>query len=320
MCVYVWGWVYSSVQRSEEIVRSLGAGAIGPCELQDADSGNWAPVLYKSRNALNHWVICHSSSKLESQTEVSSWLSLTMKTYTKCQSFQSSDSSSLWLANRALAGWLHGPLHSFAETQACKDGRYCVYMLLCGDAQACECMCSPKYNHGCLLQPLLWFLKHGCHSAWSSLILLGWLANESLRVHEFPPISDGNIDMCHRVLCSFLIWVLMTELGSSCLQSEQCTDWAISPAQYLSLAPPKWPDLQHACLWRSTGETKASMYRRWVSQNENSLSLSCLNTPVSASSSGVTSAYCLSGFGGSGLRSSWLAWQALHWLLTESPS
>lgn len=77
-----------------------------------------------------------------------------------------------------------------------------------------------------------WFPKHGCHSTWSSLILLGWLASESLRVHEFPPISDGNIDMCHRVLCSFLIWVLMTELGSSCLQSEHCTDWAISPAQY----------------------------------------------------------------------------------------
>lgn len=147
---------YTQVYRGQKrlIVRSLGAGAIGPCELQDADSGNWAPVLYKSRNALNHWVICHSSSKLESQTEVSSWLSLTMKTYTKCQSFQSSDSS-LWLANRALAGWLHVPLHSFAETQACKDGQYCMYLLLCGDAQACECMWSPKYNCGCLLQPLL---------------------------------------------------------------------------------------------------------------------------------------------------------------------
>lgn len=160
-----------------------------------------------------------------------------------------------------------------------------------------------------------WFLKHGCHSAWSSLILLGWLASESPRIHEFPPISYGIIGMCHRVMCSFLLWVLMSERGSSCLQSEHFTDWAVSPVQYLLLAPPRWPDLQHACLRRSTEETNAGMHIRWVSLNENSLSLSCLNTPVSASSSGVISAHCLSNFGGFDLRSYWLVWQALHcWL------
>lgn len=62
-------------------------------------------------------------------------------------------------------------------------------------------------------------------------------------------------------MCSFFIWVLGIELGSS------STLWT-EPSLQPSIAPPRWADLQHACLWRITEETNSSMCIRWVSERK----------------------------------------------------
>lgn len=167
MCVCVSVYVYMSL-----CVSMCGGGYIQVCrcqkrlsdpsELELQDLVNYGMQMLGIK--LQSWTkaemflttessaILHQSWKARlKQAHGSPWL---WRPTPNVSPFNPSDSS-FWLTNRALAGWLHVPLHSFAETQACKDGRYCMYMLLCVEAQVCECMWSPKYNHGCLLQPLL---------------------------------------------------------------------------------------------------------------------------------------------------------------------